>query len=178
LRQCSGISHEREIFLAHPRQGVSVSAEENTRLVHSAYEAFGRGDIAALAEMMADRHRVGGSRRSRRRPERRNVQRQGSSPRLVRGSCIDSRLHDVRATRVHRPERQGVSLVYAEATVRDTGRAFVSHEAHVWTFRDGSSPDSRAITTPQRRLLPTAWRNPPRGTGGSYVAWASLRNVT
>jgi uncharacterized protein len=27
--------------------------------------------------------------------------------------------------------------VYAEATVRDTGRAFVSHEAHVWTFRDG-----------------------------------------
>jgi ketosteroid isomerase-like protein len=30
-----------------------------------------------------------------------------------------------------------VSLVYAEATVRDTGRAFVSHEAHVWTFRDG-----------------------------------------
>jgi ketosteroid isomerase-like protein len=30
-----------------------------------------------------------------------------------------------------------VSLVYAEATVRDTGRAFVNHEAHVWTFRDG-----------------------------------------
>jgi uncharacterized protein len=31
-----------------------VSAEENTRLVQSAYEAFGRGDIAALAEVMAD----------------------------------------------------------------------------------------------------------------------------
>ena len=30
-----------------------------------------------------------------------------------------------------------VSLVYAEATVRNTGRAFVNHEAHVWTFRDG-----------------------------------------
>src|SRR4051812_13972024 len=30
-----------------------------------------------------------------------------------------------------------VSTVYAEATVRDTGRAFVNHEAHVWTFRDG-----------------------------------------
>jgi ketosteroid isomerase-like protein len=28
-------------------------------------------------------------------------------------------------------------LVYAEATSRDTGRAFVNHEAHVWTFRDG-----------------------------------------
>ena len=30
-----------------------------------------------------------------------------------------------------------VSLVYAEATVRSTGRAVVNHEAHVWTFRDG-----------------------------------------
>jgi uncharacterized protein len=30
-----------------------------------------------------------------------------------------------------------VSLVYAEATARDTGRAFVNHEAHVWTFRGG-----------------------------------------
>jgi ketosteroid isomerase-like protein len=30
-----------------------------------------------------------------------------------------------------------VSLVYAEAAVRDTGRAFVTHEAHVWTLRDG-----------------------------------------
>ena len=30
-----------------------------------------------------------------------------------------------------------VSLVYAEATARETGRAFVNHEAHVWTFRDG-----------------------------------------
>jgi ketosteroid isomerase-like protein len=27
--------------------------------------------------------------------------------------------------------------VYAEATVRDTGRAFVNHEEQVWTLRDG-----------------------------------------
>jgi ketosteroid isomerase-like protein len=31
-----------------------VSAEENTRLVQSAYEAFGQGDMAAFAEVMAD----------------------------------------------------------------------------------------------------------------------------
>ena len=30
-----------------------------------------------------------------------------------------------------------VSLVYSEATVRDTGRAFVNPEAHMWTIRDG-----------------------------------------
>jgi ketosteroid isomerase-like protein len=30
-----------------------------------------------------------------------------------------------------------VSLVYSEATVRDTGRSFVNPEAHVWTIRDG-----------------------------------------
>src|SRR5690349_14839508 len=30
-----------------------------------------------------------------------------------------------------------VTLVYAEATARETGRTVVNHEAHVWTFRDG-----------------------------------------
>jgi ketosteroid isomerase-like protein len=30
-----------------------------------------------------------------------------------------------------------VSLVYVEATARETGRAFAGDEAHVWTFRDG-----------------------------------------
>src|SRR5438067_13947 len=65
-----------------------------------------------------------------------------------------------------------VSLVYSEATVRDTGRPFVNPEAHVWTSLDGKPPDSRAITTQQRRRLPTAWSSPARGTGGSYLACA------
>jgi ketosteroid isomerase-like protein len=30
-----------------------------------------------------------------------------------------------------------VSIVYAEATVRSTGRSVAQDEAHVWTFRDG-----------------------------------------
>jgi ketosteroid isomerase-like protein len=30
-----------------------------------------------------------------------------------------------------------VAPVYTEATVRDTGRAFITREAHVSTFRDG-----------------------------------------
>ena len=31
-----------------------MSADENTRLAQSAYEAFGRGDMPALAAVMAD----------------------------------------------------------------------------------------------------------------------------
>jgi hypothetical protein len=57
LRRPRGVSvngvSTGEIFLAHFRKGVPVSAEENTRLVQSVYEAFGRGDLAALAEVMA-----------------------------------------------------------------------------------------------------------------------------
>lgn len=30
-----------------------------------------------------------------------------------------------------------VSIVYAEATVRSTGRQVINEEAHVWTFKDG-----------------------------------------
>ena len=77
-----------------------------------------------------------------------------------------------------------VSLVYSEATVRDTGRAFVNPEAHVWTIRDGKLARFQSYQTPQRRLLPTAWRS-PRGEpadrmwgehGGQQrpLAWASV----
>ena len=33
--------------------------------------------------------------------------------------------------------------MYAEATVRNTGRTVASHEAHVWTFRDGKLSQCR-----------------------------------
>jgi len=62
-----------------------------------------------------------------------------------------------------------VSLVYAEATVRDTGRTFVIMRHKCGRSGMGSSPDSRTIWTPQRRLLPTAWSSPARGTGGAPV---------
>ena len=50
-----------------------------------------------------------------------------------------------------------VSLVYAEATVPNTGRTFANHEAHLWTFRDGKLARFRSISTPQ------AGCRPPRG---------------
>src|SRR6266508_169851 len=50
-----------------------------------------------------------------------------------------------------------VSLVYSEATVRGTGRAFVNPEDTCGRSGMENSPDSRAITTPQQRLLPTGW---------------------
>ena len=68
-----------------------------------------------------------------------------------------------------------VSLVYSEATVRDTGRALSILRHTCGRSGMGSSPDSRAITTPQRRLLPTAWSSPARGTGGSNMACASVQ---
>ena len=42
----------------------------------------------------------------------------------------------------------------------------------------GSSSESRSISTPQRRLLPTAWSSPARGTGGSCKAPACASVIT
>ena len=63
--------------------------------------------MAALAAMMADDIEWVNPGDPGRRPERRNVQRQGRRPGLVWWSGHNCRVHDVRAARVHRPERQG-----------------------------------------------------------------------
>ena len=114
-----------------------MSAEENTRLAQSGYEAFGRGDMAALAEMMADDIEWVN-------PGDPNVDPNAGTFRgkeAVLGwfgglaSTIDFTTFEPREFIAQNDKV--VSLVYAEATARDTGRAFVNDEAHVWTFRDG-----------------------------------------
>ena len=113
-----------------------MSAEENTRLAQSAYEAFGRGDMAALAEVMADDIEWVN-------PGDRDDPNAGTfrGKEAVLGwfgglaSTLDFSTFEPREF-IAQGDKV-VSLVYAEATVRDTGRALANHEAHVWTFRDG-----------------------------------------
>jgi uncharacterized protein len=116
---------------------VPVSAEENTRLAQSAYEAFGRGDIPALAEMMADdiewvhpgnpsEHPNGGTFK-------------GKEAVLgwfgALGSSTDFARFEPREF-IAQGDKV-VSLVDVEATVRATGRTINDREAHLWTFREG-----------------------------------------
>lgn len=113
-----------------------MSAEENTRLAQSAYEAFGRGDMAALAEAMADDIEwvVPGD------PDDNPNAGTFKGKEAVLGwfgglaSTLDFTTFEPREFIAQNDKV--VSLVYAEATVRDTGHAVVNHEAHVWTFRD------------------------------------------
>ena len=114
-----------------------MSADENTRLVQSAYEAFGRGDIPALAELMADDIEwvIPGD-----PDEDPNAGTLHGKEAVMGwfgglGSTLDFTTFEPREFIAQ--DNKVVSLVYAEATVRSTGRAVVNHEAHVWTFRDG-----------------------------------------
>ena len=114
-----------------------MSAEENTRLAQSAYEAFGRGDIAALAAMMADDiewvlpgdpndNPMAGTYR-------------GKDEVLAWFGRLAEDL-DFTAFEPRDFIAQGdkvVSIVHAEATVRNTGRSVVNDEAHLWTFKEG-----------------------------------------
>jgi len=114
-----------------------VSAEENTRLAQSAYEAFGRGDVPALAELMADdiewvdpgdpdENPLAGTYRGKEEV----LGWFGKLAEQVDFSAFEPRDFIAQDDKV-------VSLVHAEATVRSTGRSMVQDEAHVWTFRDG-----------------------------------------
>ena len=114
-----------------------MSADENTRLAQSAYEAFGRGDMAALAEVMADDiewvnpgdpsdDRLAGTYRGKDDV----LGWFGKLAETLDFQTFEPREFIAQGDKV-------VSLVYAEATARSTGRSFVQDEAHVWTFRDG-----------------------------------------
>ena len=114
-----------------------MSADENTRLAQSAYEAFGRGDIPALADVMADdiEWEIPG------RPDSDPNAGAFRGKELVMdwfgglSSTLDFTTFEPREFIAQ--DDKVVSLVYAEATVRKTGRTLVNREAHVWTFRDG-----------------------------------------
>src|SRR5215213_11766076 len=126
-----------EILLADPREGAPVSADENTRLVQSAYEAFGRGDMAAFAEVMADDIESVDPGDPDDDPNAGTFKGKEAVLGWVGGlaSTLDYTTFEPREFIAQHDKV--VSLVYSEATVRETGRAFVNPEAHVWTIRDG-----------------------------------------
>ena len=114
-----------------------MSVEENTRLVQSAYEAFGRGDMAALAEVMAEDIEWVNPGDPDDNPNAGTFK--GKEAVLGWfGGLVATREYTTFEPREFIAQNDKVvSLVYAEATVRDTGRAFANHEAQVWTVRSG-----------------------------------------
>ena len=114
-----------------------MSADENTRLAQSAYEAFGRGDMAALAQMMADDIEWVNPGDPAVDPNAGTFKGKDAVLGWFGGLASTVEFTTFEPREFIAQNDKVVSLVYAEATTRDTGRAFVNHEAHVWTFRDG-----------------------------------------
>jgi uncharacterized protein len=114
-----------------------VAAEENTRLAQSVYEAFGRGDMAALAEVMADDIEWVNPGDPDDNPNAGMFKGKEAVLGWFGGLASTRDYTTFEPREFIAQNDKVVSLVYAEATVPDTGRAFVNHEAHVWTFRDG-----------------------------------------
>ena len=124
-------------MLAHHWKGVPVSAEENTSLVQSAYEVFGRGDMDAFAEVMADDIEWVDPGDPDDDPNAGTFKGKAAVLGWFGGLAATRDYTTFEPREFIAQNDKVVSLVYSEATVRDTGRAFVNHEAHVWTFQAG-----------------------------------------
>jgi hypothetical protein len=120
-----------------PETEVPVSAEENTRLAQGVYEAFGRGDMTALADAMADDIEWVNPGDPADDPNAGTFKGKEAVLGWFGGlaSTVDFSTFEPREFIAENDKV--VSLVYIEATARETGRDLVNHEAHVWTFRDG-----------------------------------------
>ncbi len=112
-------------------------ADENTRLVQSGYEAFGRGDLPALADLMADDIEWVNPGVADVDPNAGTFKGKEAVLGWFGGLASTLEFTTFEPREFIAQDDTVVSLVYAEATARNTGRTFVNHEAHVWTFRDG-----------------------------------------
>lgn len=119
---------------------------DNTQVARDAYAAFGRGDIAAVLELMAD-----------------DIEWVFPGPADVLPNAgtftgkeaVGAWFGTLDATvefQVFEPREfiaQGdklVALVYVENTVRSTGVKVAVDEAHLWTFKDGKVTGFRVYT--------------------------------
>ncbi len=114
-----------------------MSADENTRLAQSAYEAFGRGDLAALAELMADDIEWVHPADPNENPNGGTFKGKEAVLGWFGGLGSSTEFTKFEPREFIAQNDKLVSLVDVEATVRATGRTFVDSEAHLWTFRDG-----------------------------------------
>jgi ketosteroid isomerase-like protein len=114
-----------------------VSAEENTRLAQSAYEAFGRGDLAALTGVMADD--IEWVSRGDPGDDPNAGTFNGKAAVLGWFGGIASTLDFT--TFEPRESSPRTTRWCPSCTPRERfgapARAFAYHAAHVWTFRDG-----------------------------------------
>ncbi len=110
---------------------------ENTQLAQDAYAAFGRGDMPALAEAMADDIEWVSPGEPDVDPTA-GISRGKEAVLGWFGTLAENLEFQVFEPREFIAQGDKVvSLVDVEATVRGNGRKFVNQEAHAWTFRDG-----------------------------------------
>lgn len=132
-----------------------MSEQENTQTITGLYAAFGRGDMPAVLEALADDVEwvIPGPSDVPMACTRRGKQ----AVQAWFGTVADTLEFHVFEPR--EPIAQGdkvVALIYAETTARRTGRKIAGPEAHVWTCRDGkiarhqAFQDTRAIAAAYR----------------------------
>src|SRR5262245_23874033 len=112
----------------------------NSQAVQSIYEAFGRGDIPAILDALADDVRW------EHWPDGNGAGRQGVAwltPRDGReevGGFFEAlgalEFHDFTPTELFESNGRVVALIDVDLAVRETGRRFRDSEIHLWTFGD------------------------------------------
>ena len=132
-----GTESPRERYSSLTLERSSCVSRREHPPVQSAYQAFGRGDMAAFAEVMADDIEWVDPGDPDDDPNAGTFKGKEAVLGWFGGvaSTLDYTTFEPREFIAQ--DDKVVSLVHSEATVRDTGRAFVNPEAHVWTIRDG-----------------------------------------
>jgi ketosteroid isomerase-like protein len=114
-----------------------MSAEDNVQTAKEGYAAFGRGDVPAILELLADDVEWIEPGPSDLIPAAGTYR---GKDEVVKFFVALGENADIHRFEPHEFIAQGdhlVVLIHSEATVKRTGREVTNHLAHVWTFKGG-----------------------------------------
>jgi hypothetical protein len=114
-----------------------MSVEENVQAAKEGYAAFGRGDVPAILELLADDIEWIEPGPPDVLPAAGTYRGKEEVGRFFATIGENLEMHKFEPHEFIAQDDHVVALVSTEATVKPTGRKVANHLAHVWTFRGG-----------------------------------------
>ncbi len=129
-----------------------MSAEENVQTAKEGYAAFGRGDVAAILELLTDDIEWIEPGPPDLLPAAGTYRGKQEVPRFFAGLGESLEIHKFEPHEFIAQGDHVVVLISTEATAKSTGRRINQHVAHVWTFKGGKVARFEAFSDTAARV--------------------------
>src|SRR5919201_5470267 len=127
----------RTTHLRYAKRGIAMSAEDNIKTIQAAYEAFGRGDVAAVLDAVSDDVDWAAEASSSEAPWYGVKHGKAEVAAFFEAYGSTMEVEEFTPVSVAANETDVLTVVRIRAKARATGRTAAMHIHHYFKFRDG-----------------------------------------